>query len=116
MGNSNEIIVIPKQEWDSLNRRVEQILLLLEETRSVAVDSGQVIDRKAIAKRQGVSLSLLKRDPWRLPYYGTGEFATRKIQWRRSTYLEWEAKLEEHYQKWVSATSVERERLLGVTQ
>lgn len=107
MENSN-FVIVPQKEWEHINQMLDKILSLMEETRTEFVDTAQVMDRKDIARRQSVSLSQLRREPWRMPNYGISELSARRVCWHRSTYLAWEANLEKYRKSWNSMSLLER--------
>jgi hypothetical protein len=93
--------------------RMMRLLANLEEQVSDLLNINQTLDREDIAKRQGVSLRLIYKDPWRQPNFGRSEFGDHRFKWSRKTYLDWEAHLEEHRQEWLRMSPAERRIAMG---
>ena len=80
--------------------KLEACMERMEELLSDALNVSVMLDRKDIAKRQGVCLSKVEREPWRCPDFGKSGVGGRRFQWHRDTVKEWEKRLDEHRQEW----------------
>jgi hypothetical protein len=107
-----EVVIIPAEEWREVKEQIADMKSLLEKVADDFSDSKRTIDLSGVAKRQDVSLSQVRKDLWRQPFFGKSEHNTRKKQWERNTYLKWEAELEKHRREWLSMSVAERRKAM----
>jgi hypothetical protein len=100
-----------------LLERIESRLSSLEDMMADDLNAQLTLTREDIARRQGVSLSKLQNEPWRLPNYGRPDDGSSKHLWRRETVKAWEsASVEEHFKEWSRMTIEEQLRCRGVAE
>jgi hypothetical protein len=102
---------VPAETLEQVCARLERIEVLLTDTLNRDVRLGN----KEIASRQGVGLTKLSAEPWRLPQFGKAALGeARKKRYSLAEVKEWETHLEAHRLEWERMTPSQRLECRGI--
>lgn len=96
-------------------RRLEKKVSVTQNLLSdlIAIIGEPVLSISDIADREGISKSMLYREPWRMPNYGQSDFVTGRRRWKLQSYRDWvERDEEDREREWNLMTIEDREKIV----
>jgi len=99
------------EDFARLEQKVSATQKLLSDL--LAIIGEPVLSFSDIAEREGISKSMLYKEPWRLPNYGQSDFSTGNRRWKLQSYLKWSERDQEQREKeWNLMTTEDREKIV----
>lgn len=105
------LVLVPAKTLEHLCAQLGRIESLLTDT----INRGCRLGKKEIANRQGVGLSKLSFELWRLPRFGRPALGEpRKRRYALAEVMAWEADLEAHRLEWDRMSADQRLACRGI--